>query len=330
MLTTGRMVAAERQVLASIDSAGTRTITIHADDGAGLTSNVLGRIASLDGIEWAAALSSAVDATNLRIPDGARVPARYAYGTSLDQLGVPSESSPAGEIAYASSTAMLQLGVPRSSGAIALTDGSTFGLGGELTIPDFLRDLQPLVIIPDPAAVGSEPVSLLIIIADSSELVSLVSDVVLTVLSPSDPSKVSVRTSEALAELRADVHGELNSFSRGLVLALTALTGTLEAILLYGLVLMRRKDFGRRRALGATRTMIVALLLTQTALLSFAGLIVGASVSFIALSVTGAPPPDWSFTIALATLFLVAAVVAALAPAVAASRRAPIQELRVA
>lgn len=329
MLTTGRTVAAEQQVLGSIDSAGTRSITVRAEPSAGVTSDVLGRLGQIDGIEWAGAFSSSIDATNALNPDGTRVPARYAYGTHYDQLSIPSDSPLPGALAYASTLTMDQLGMIDDSGAITLTTGASYSVAGTLTVPDFLAPLQPLMLIPQPAATGSEPVTVIIVIAESPELVTPLSEAVLSVLAPTDPTKVSVQTSEALAQLRALIKGQLGSFSRGLVLAIAGLTGALVAILLYGLVMMRRRDYGRRRALGATRGLIIALLVTQTGLLALTGIAVGTTVSLLILATTQSPLPGVAFTTALAVLALVAALLAALIPALIASLREPIRELRV-
>lgn len=330
MLTTGRTVAAEQSVLSSIDSAGTRSIIVRAEDGAGVTSDVLDRIAGVEGIEWSAAFSSSVDATNTRIPDGTRVPVRYAYGTQLDRIGVPDRSPVPGGLAYASPAALDQFGLPDVAGGVTLTTtGADYAVAGRITTPDFLVGFEPLTIVPQPEATGAETVNILVVIAERPDLVAPVSDAVLSVLAADDPTKVTVQTSEALAQLRALVQGQLGSFSRGLVLVMLAITGALVAVILYGLVMMRRKDFGRRRALGATRGLIVGLLLTQTALLAVGGAALGAAIGAGSLIATGDPLPGGVFTLAIGVLAVATATLAALIPALVASRREPIKELRV-
>ncbi len=329
MLTTGRTVAAEQDVLQSIDDVGTRTIMIRAEDEAGVTSDVLQRIENIDGIQWSAAFSTAVDATNTLVPDGAKVAVRYAYGDHLTSLGVPTHTAVPGQLAYASPLALERFGLPDAAGAITVTGGQTFGVGGTLTTPGFLGGFEPLALIPQPEYTGDETVNIITVIADSPESVGPVSDAVLSVLAASDPSRLTLQTSEQLANLRGLIESQLGSFSRGLVLVLLALTGALVAVILYGLVMMRRKDFGRRRALGATRGFIITLLLTQTALLALAGILVGNTTATIALAATGSPHPGAAFTAAVSLLALGTALLAALAPAIAASRREPIRELRV-
>ena len=329
MLTTGRTVGAEQQVLGSIDSAGTRSIVVRAETGAGVTADVTERIGGIEGVQWAAAFSSAIDATNTTVRDGTRVPVRYAYGTHLDTLGIPADTPLPGQLAYASDRGLELLGLPDVAGSITLTTGQEYAVAGTLTVPDFLAGFEPVVLVPQPDATGAEPVSVLVVIASRPDLVAPVSDAVLSVLAADDPTKITVQTSEALAELRALVQGQLGSFSRGLVLIMLAITGILVAVILYGLVMMRRKDFGRRRALGATRGLIIGLLLTQTLILAVIGVTVGTIVAVVVLLASGDPLPGSGFFTAVGILSLATATGAALIPAVIASRREPIRELRV-
>lgn len=329
MLTTGRTVGAEQQVLSSIDSAGTRSITVRAEAQAGVTASVLDRIAGIEGIEWAAGFSAAADATNAAMPDGTRVPVRLAYSDQFGRIGIPDEPAVSGRLAWGSDAALEQLGMPDRSGGITLTNGSSYGIAGAVDTPDFLRGFEPLVLVPQTDVEGDEPISVVVVIADTPELVVPVSNAVVSVLAADDPTKVSVQTSEALAQLRGVIQSQLGSFSRGLVMALLALTGLLVAMLLYGLVMMRRKDFGRRRALGATRALIVGLIVAQTGILALVGVLIGTIASAIALFATHDPWPGAAFTLALGVLTVVTALVAALIPAVVASRREPIRELRV-
>lgn len=329
MLTTGRTVGAEQNVLNSIDSAGTRSITIRADPDSDLTADVLDRIDGIEGIEWAAGLSAAVDATNSRVPGGAHVPVRLAYGADLERLGIPHESPLPGALVWESDQAAEQLGTPDFVGGVSIVDsGGAFGIGGRLEVPEFLRRFEPLALVPHPVD-GDERIAVLIVIATSPELVGPISETVVSLLGVEDASKTKVQTSEALADLRGLIDAQLRGFSRGLVIALLTLTALLVAVLQYGLVLMRRKDFGRRRALGASRALIITLLLMQTAVLCVIGTGIGIGISLVALAASGDPWPGATFTGALAVVAVNTALVAAIAPAILASRREPINELRI-
>lgn len=329
MLTTGRTVGAEQRVLSTIDSEGTRTIVVRAEEGAGLTSGAIDRMRDIEGIEWVGGFSAAADATNSAVPEGRRTPVRSVYGPHLARLGVPSDSPVPGGLAWASSRALTDLGMPDASGGITLASGTSYAVAGELDVPDFLQDLEPLVLVPQPEATGEEPIGTIVVVADTPELVSAVGDAVMSVAEAEDPAKLRLQTSENLAELRSVLGGQLGSFSRGLVLALLTVTGGLLSVLLFSLVMMRRKDFGRRRALGASRRLIIGLILMQTAVLAGVGLLLGLIISAVVLLATGDPLPGVRFSLALCVLTLATALLSAVFPAVVASRRDPIRELRV-
>lgn len=329
LLTTGKTVGAEQSVVSSIDSAGTRSITVRAENDAGVTTDVLDRLATLEGIEWAGAFSSATDGSNAGTPGGARVPIRSLYTQDLQRVGIPPTPPVPGDLVYVSDMALQELGMQQAAGAVDLPGMGTVGVAGTFDIPDFLSSMEPAAFIPRAHSGKTETVNLLVVIATRPELVAPVQDAVLSVLSPSDPSKVTVSSSEQLAALRELVQSQLSSFSRGLVLALLGLTGLLVAVVLYGLVILRRKDFGRRRALGATRGFIVRLLLWQTLTLATLGVLVGSALGTALLVMSADPLPGATFYAALAVLTLATAGLASLAPAIAASRRDPLRELRV-
>lgn len=330
LLTTGRTVGAERDVLSSIDSAGTRSIVVRADPGAGLDTGVLDRLAAIQGIEWVGAFGAARDVTNAAFAGGTKVPARLVWGGELGQLGIPAEQPVANKTGWASATALAQLGMPDQIGGVTSDDGADYAIAGKMPVPDYLAFLEPLILVPqtsDPTAPGD--VSVLVVIAARPDLVAPVSQTVQSVLAVDDPTKIKVSTSESLATLRALVQGQLGSFGRSLVVVIFALTAILVAAILYGLVMLRRKDFGRRRALGASQGLIVALLLSQMAILSLMGAIVGSSAAAIGLAAAGDPLPGIDFFVSVSVLAIAVGMLAALLPAVAAARRDPLKELRV-
>jgi putative ABC transport system permease protein len=329
LLTTGRTVGAEQAVLGSIDSAGTRSIIVRAEAGAGLTSDVLGRLAEIDGIAWAGAFGPATDVQNAAFPDATKVPMRLAWGSSFESFGVPEVQPVENGSAWASTVALEQLGMPDRVGGVVASSGAEVAVVGELEVPDYLRFLEPLVILPQSTDAPAQPISVLVVIAARPDLVTPVALATQSVLAVDDPTMVTVATSESLATLRGLIEGQLGSFGRNLVIVIFALTAVLVAAILYGLVMLRRKDFGRRRALGASQGLIVALLLTQTAALAIVGSIVGSAAAAIALAATGDPLPGVDFFAAVAVLAVLVGVVAALVPALAAARRDPLKELRV-
>ena len=328
LLTTGRTVGTEQAVLGSIDAAGTRTIVVRADPAAGLKSSVLDRLSSIDGIQWAGAFGQAIDVTNTHVADGDRVAARLAYGSRLNKIGIPGKVPFPGETAWGTTAALADLGLPDRAGSVTTLSGADYTVAGRIHLPDWLSFLGPTLVVPQPPGPPA-PVSIVVIVANRPDLVAPLASAVQSILGVDDPTKVTITTSEALAQLRALVQGQLGSFGRGLVLLVLAVSAILVASILTGLVTLRRKDFGRRRALGATRGLIIVLVLTQTAGLALNGVIIGSGIATVVLVAGRDPLPGVAFTGAIAVLAMAVSLTAALVPAIIASRRDPITELRV-
>ncbi|WP_395245563.1 ABC transporter permease [Agromyces sp. MMS24-K17] len=327
LLTSGRTVGAEQAVIGSIDSAGTRAIVIRADSTAGLDTSVLDRVRGLGGVEWVGAFGNADDMQNSAFPGGTRVPLRQVWADDWSPAGLPSRP-PQGEIAWGSRTALEQLGMADPVGAIADDDGRGYAIGGRLALPSHLDFLEPALFAPQPKGSPGQ-VAVLVVIAERPDLVAALATAVTGVLAVDDPTKISVQTSEAIARLRGLIEGQLGAFGQTLTIGILILTGILAAVILYGLVMMRRKDFGRRRALGASQRLIVALLVVQTGLVAITGAGVGSTVALGVLAVTGDPLPGYTYVFGLIILSVAVGVLASVLPATAAARREPIRELRV-
>lgn len=325
LLTTGRTVGAEDAVLSTIDSTGTRSIVVRAEAASGLDSTVLDRLANVDGIEAALAFGPAVDTRATAFAGGAPVPVRTLWGEGLvDARGTPAGISPA----WGSPLALDELGLLDGTGGVATNDGRDYSVVGELAVPDYLAFLEPLVVAPQvDGTVGA--VSVLVVIADSPDLVGAVASATGSLLAVGDPTTVTLATSEGIAQLRAIIEGQLGTFGRELVLVIFGISALLVAAILYGFTMLRRKDYGRRRALGASRTLIVALVLLQMTMVSVIGAAVGTAAALGTLAALGDPLPGADFTAAIAVLAVAVAVIAALLPAIVAARRDPIRELRV-
>ncbi|WP_425955826.1 FtsX-like permease family protein [Xylanimonas sp. McL0601] len=321
LLTQGRTAATQQQVLQTLDDAGSRTVTISAQTDAGITTSVIDRVAAIDHISWSGVFSGARDV--VATDGGIKVALRDAYSTDLD-TAVPAVP----DTAFASPLALSRLGLIDRYGAVRTIAGHTYGVAGTLHTPEPLAFMEPLVLVPR-TPTGTESVGLIVVLVDAPQNVSAVANAVTAVLGATDQSKVTVATSENLAALQTSVGATMSASSRILVLGILILTGLLIALLQSGLVLMRRKDYGRRRALGATRTVIVALVLAQIVSLAIAGALAGTLGTTVALRVTGQPSAPADFTLAIGVLAVLITAVGGLAPAVVAARRDPLLELRV-
>lgn len=336
LLTTGRTVGAEEAVLAQVDAAGTRSITVRADESAGLTADRVERLSTIEGVDQVTGFGPVVDARNAAVSGGTPVAVREAYGTVGNRvMRAPAQPVSAARTALASEASADTLGLADGTGTVTTDDGEELLVTGRIDVPEHLTELEPLVVVPsslpgDGAAARSDAtLTTLVVLARSPSEVTAVTEVVRSMVPRAEPGEVTVETSTALAEIRATVAGELGDHGRGTVLAILAVSAALLAVNLLALVTLRRKDFGRRRALGASRGTIVTLLLTQVTMLAAVGAATGVGAALAALAAAGDPLPDAEFTVAVVVASVLVATVAALGPAVMAAHRDPLHELRV-
>ncbi|MFJ4027587.1 FtsX-like permease family protein [Paenarthrobacter sp. NPDC089989] len=327
LLTTGRTVSAEKAVLNSIDTAGTRSIIVRLDAGAGIDSSVVRHLERIAGVEWVGAFGRAEDVRNASTPAGTLVPLRKLWTSKPSYLGIDTRTTAAKHI-YGSRLALTLLGSPKGSGGATDGKGSEYSVLGLLRANASLDFLEPILVSPQAGSEGQD-VGLIVVVADSPGSVARVSSGVKSTLYLDDPRKVKMETSENLTKLRSVVSGQLGSYGRELVGLLFGITATLMATLLFAFVILRRRDFGRRRALGATRGLIMTLQLLQVSLVATIGVLVGTGIAVIALLLNRDTLPDWKFTVALSILSVLIAITSALLPASVAARRDPVKELRI-
>jgi putative ABC transport system permease protein len=129
--------------------------------------------------------------------------------------------------------------------------------------------------------------------------------------------------------VRAAVAGELGRFGRRLVLAALAVGLILVTIMVYGSVTLRRQDFGRRRALGASRTTIITLVVVEKTMIAVCGAAVGLIGGGIMVWRLTGGLPNTPFLVAVSILAVLAVALATIAPAMIAAYRDPVRVLRV-
>ncbi|MCI0544123.1 MAG: FtsX-like permease family protein [Actinobacteria bacterium] len=329
LATVGQTAAAEREVLARIDDAGTRSVVIVDTDGsAQIPVDAVERVAALSATEWVIGLGPASDVTNAGIPGGLPSAVRTLYGElpgSPYLTTSPWERRPG--TALVGETARLTLGLPTAVGGVIGSRGELAAVGSFVASDplDFLE--AGIIAAPDPDS--PETLRSVQILARTPQAVATLADAALDVLGAEQPSSVAVETSEAFALLREAVAGELGRFSRQLVTIVLGVGLILVGLTVYGSVTTRRRDFGRRRALGAGRGTLVGLVLTQTLLVAVCGAILGTGIGTWTAWRTAGTAPQASFIIAVAVLAVLIAVAAGVIPALIAANRDPVRILRV-
>lgn len=324
--TTGRAAAAQRQVLQVIDLEDTRSITVRASADAGLTADLITAVGGLSGVDWVIGVGPAEDGFNRDRPGGQAVGVRRLYASTLDPLHLTTRS-PLTDAAYVDPAGRALLGFAEPAGAISVAAGRTYPVVGLTTPPENLTRGEPMALIPATPTSTAPLVGMTVQASGPEHVAPLLTAVASMAVSP-DPTKVTIESSSRLAALRASVDANLASFGRELLSLILTAAAALVSLILIALVQLRRRDFGRRRALGATRGMIIALLLVQVVLLVLTGQALGIAVTIALNRFRGEPLPGWDFFLATGYLCLLAATAGALIPAVIASRRDPLKELR--
>lgn len=97
----------------------------------------------------------------------------------------------------------------------------------------------------------------------------------------------------------------------------------------FGRVSSAARDIGRRRALGASRSLVVAQILVNGVLTGLSGATLGAAAGLVLNAVVAGTLPGATFTLAVITLVTLASTLAAVPPAVRAARIDPVRILRV-
>ena len=329
-LTSGRTAAAEEAVLSRIDDQTTRTIVLRATgEESGLDTRLLSPLSALANVEAVVGFGPTEDVTNAAIPGGNKVAARRVY-TADPMAGLPGTASPLTGTAAASTQASYELGLAgQFHGAVRDGSGTTFPVTTALDTPPYLAFLEPLVVLPAETG-GVRPLATVVVVTRSSADIDLVAGVARDLAAPLDAEHVTIETAKELGAIRDAISGDLGTFGRATVLGILAVTAVLVAVNLYGLVMLRRKDFGRRRALGATRGVVIGLLLWQVTVVAALAATTGTAMSIALLSMEDrAELPDIPFAVSVAILAVVSAVAAAIPPAMYAAGRDPLRELRV-
>lgn len=336
LLTAGRTVAAEEQVLSRIDAAGTRSIIVRAPADSPVPASVVDLLSQVREVEEVTGLGPLMDTQNSLVPGAPPVPVRPAYGGIAGTPMVPELlRATAIEEGWASETAAAALGLVDGTGGVRSPQGMGLSVRWGLEVPPRLRLAEPLVVIPSSTAQRpsgtdpSAPLTLLVVVTDTPQDVASVTDLVTRLVRADNPGQVVVETSQELADSRAAVSGQLGEYGRSTILGALGLGIVLLGSALLALMNGRRKDFGRRRALGASHSLIVTLVLVQVAIPAVGGVAIGIGGALGWLAADRQPLPGTTFTVAVALAALVATVVAATVPALVAARRDPLHELRV-
>ncbi len=326
--TTGQTAATEANVLDKVDRAGSRTLVIEDPEGAaGLMAHGLDAVVDLDGVEWILALGPAYDVRAAALGSAAPpVTARSVYTEFPPALVIDGGRAPQLGEALLGMSAQQHLGLIEPVGVLEsqLTRSAAVG-SFRATHP--LTDLGDTVLTreqPGPAV----PVRTLYVVARDIADVAALEGVLPGMLVAESPGRLVVTSPAELIQLQQVVGGELGAGSRRVMVGVLLGGLVLISTTMVGATMARRRDFGRRRAMGATRPQLVAFVLGQAGLSVAVGAFMGTVAGVVGLAAAQGETPGWQFCLAVPVLTVLTALLAALPPAFVAAWRDPVLVLR--
>ncbi|MDR0481860.1 MAG: hypothetical protein LBH13_01665 [Cellulomonadaceae bacterium] len=330
VVTTGQSAAAEARVIEQIDGAGTRLIALSDDGGsAGILPQAPAAVAALSDVSWAFGLGEARDVTNPILSDG-RAAARALIGDMPPDVTLTQGRFPLHGEAMVGIDAAQDLHCGRGLCTVQDVNSAVdpVGVVGVFQAHGPLEHLNGTVLVAsDPT--GDSALRYVYAMATNVAVVDRLEAVLASSTPADNPAALTVETPAGAIALRDVIAGRLGAASRQLMGVVMGVGAVMIAVTMFATTISRRRDIGRRRALGATRSTLIAGMLLQTALSSCAGAIIGTTAGLIVLQETTASLPSPRFVIAVTGLALLLALVATTPIATHAANRDPLRILRV-
>jgi len=329
LVTTGRTAAAERAVIASIDSVGTRLVTATDSTGsAGIHPSAVDDVAALEGVTWALGLGPAEDVANADRPSAIGTPMRSYVGPLPDEVALTAGRLPRapGE-AVAGARAGAALGLLDGVGAVT-SAGARVAVVGQVALDGPLATLDGSVLrLAEPDT--DLPLRYVYVVVDHADQAPDLALAVEAVLPVAEPSALEIETSAGVLALRDVVAGTLGASARQLMAGVLGVGLVLTTVTMLGAVAARRRELGRRRALGASRSAVVVLVLAQSAVAAVVGAVIGTAAGLAVVRLILDATPSAGFVLGVAALALLVTLAGSAPPALAAALRDPVRILRV-
>lgn len=325
ILTVGRTAAADQQLENRLESAGSRLLEIKATKPDVIVVEDLHATASLSITDQALGILEVKDVVNAAIGDGEPTAASIYSGEIKDIAVITDGRAPLPGEAIITSEGLARLNFDTYFGALQTSDGTTYPLVGVYEPREPFDTIGYALI--NGSADQNTSLSSLTLVATSAASATSLQDIAIATIAPADNSDIEVRSPQTLAALQTELRNDFGNYSTSLFLMILFGGGLLLAIVVFADTLLHRKDFGRRRALGISRSELVALVTLRTSLAAFAGTAFGCGASWLITKQVNATPP-LDFTIAIGVLVFLCCTAAAALPALVVAYRDPVSVLR--
>lgn len=326
VLTVGRSAAAQVQVRRAVEAAGSRLLEITDVKDQGLISPSV--VAVIDGLSTVAVgvgLSSPTDVTNGFLRGSEEKVAKWRVSGDIHSaVHLTSGRWPTQGEVVMSDRAAHKLGVNDPAGFLEDAAQLQFPIVGTYEANSPFEQLDNGVIeIPH----SIDHVRSVVVLVNSAAEAQDAQKQILQLIPTNTVADLVIRSPLALGDLQAQIAQQVGTFGRALMLLVLAVGAVLIAIVVLADVLLTRNDIGRRAALGATRAVIVGLIVVRTVIPAAVGAAVVTFATTYILRLANQLVPI-NFALGVAVLGLFAATLGAIAPAISASRQDPVKVLR--
>ncbi|MDR3069984.1 MAG: hypothetical protein LBU38_03125 [Propionibacteriaceae bacterium] len=323
-MTAGRSAVAQDEIRQTLDSAGSRVLDIRSKGVQGFFPQAaVSQINALNAVATAVGLATARDMVSGHRGSDRGIPLWVVYGNVADMAELVSGRWPRPGEAIVADQSKRILGIAGPAGFL-VENGAEFPIVGTFrAVEPFTEFGAGALTVADSDSAGA--VRLLVLATDHSQS-GWVEDQVMQIISVSDRSQLEVISPASLAELQAQVNTGFVAYARQLFAIVLFIGVGIIAVVVLADILLLRSDLGRRRALGATRGAVAALVVLRTFFPAFAGVVLGDALG-LGLGI-GQLWPSAEFAVALAALCLLCVIVASAIPAFVAVSQDPVKALR--
>ena len=325
LVTVGRSSAADDQLAARLDEAGTRSFSIvDVQNNAYLAASVRDAIAGLSVVEHAYGFSVSSDVVNTYVGmGGPSVPARRLSGNLDEAITLVEGRWPEQGEAIVDAGAQRELGMRGPYGSITFVgDGEQATVVGRYEPKVRIDGLNSVLVVDD----GATPQVMQVIVDDYGHLDRVMAESS-SIIAARDPQLLRIQPPVSIAELADSVSGDLTDYSTSVLYGVLGVGGLVCAIVVLADALTRRSDLGRRMALGATRGAIVAYTVGRTIVPAFLGAIAGCLAGLAITANMGFPAP-LDFTAGVGILSVLVMGCAAIPASLWAANQDPVTVLR--
>ena len=329
LLTVGNSIATEAAVIRSLDDAGSRIVVAYDPDGsAEIRASTIDVLAQGDAAAWSIGLGVAVDYQVDPQLGRAPVALRSVFGDLSAALTITAGRLPRAGEAIIGARAAQSAGL--IDGATGLTSGThDVPVVGVFSASGPLDPLNDVALQLEPITRTEGRLRYAYSIAPTIGQVATLADAMRASVVATAPERVRIDEPQAAVDLQRVIGGELGASSRRSMLLILGMSGALVLTVVAMVVGSRRRDIGRLRALGASRSAVVVSFLVQVTVPVALGACLGALGAQGWNNWVHGFDNSWTFAGALVTDAVLISVAAALIPCVAAAQRDPVRVLRV-